>query len=373
MRFDKRKSKKAKSGYTWRVTFEYKDTYGHTQRYSKSGFPTKKAAEAHGLEMQKQLAHGVDIKAETTVDELFEIWLKLKPRARNTMINYQSCYKNHIRGKIGPVPIKDLSYQALQKLMDESETGYETALRMKKILKGIGDLAIKTGYISAWPIRYVEIKSPKTKKEESEYISEADFNHFVDTVAHGRKPFESGSRAMFLIIGYYTGLRISEIMGLTWDEIDFEKDVIHVRYQLETALLKISEYRRKDILKTDASYAEQPIPAPLKEALLKWREYNPYDFLICKRDGSFFHVESFRASLRKSAASIGLKEFRPHALRHTYITNVAYSGVDPKTLAALARHANPIISLAIYTEIKEEKKREAVEKAFSIQVPELKA
>lgn len=373
MRFDKRKSKKAKSGYTWRVTFEYKDTYGHTQRYSKSGFPTKKAAEAHGLEMQKELEKGIDIKSKTTVDELYEVWLNLKNRARNTIINYNSCYKNHIKPKIGDVPIKKLTYRTLQQLMDESETGFETALRMKKILKGIGELAIKAGYIDTWPVKHVEIKAPKTMKDSSEYISETDFNRFVDVVAHGQKQFESGSRAIFLIIGYYTGMRISEIMGLTWEEIDFDKDVIHVRYQLETAMLKTSEYKRKDILKTEASYADLPIPAPLKEALQDWREYNPYDFLICKRDGSFFHVESFRASLRKSARSIGLEHFRPHALRHTYITNVAYSGVDPKTLAALARHSNPIISLAIYTEVKEEMKREAIEKTFAFPAPELKA
>ena len=164
MRFDKRKSKKAKSGYTWRVTFDYKNAYGQSQRYSKSGFPTKKAAEAHGLEMQKELEKGIDIKSQATVDELYEVWLNLKNRARNTIINYNSCYKNHIQQKIGHVPIKELTYQTLQKLMDESETGFETALRMKKILKGIGELAIKAGYINIWPIDYVEIKVQKKQK-----------------------------------------------------------------------------------------------------------------------------------------------------------------------------------------------------------------
>lgn len=72
MRFDKRPAKKSKTGYTWRVSFDYTDRCGKKRKYSKSGFPTKKAAEAHGHEILNDLQNGLNIgekNAMMTIDD----------------------------------------------------------------------------------------------------------------------------------------------------------------------------------------------------------------------------------------------------------------------------------------------------------------
>lgn len=95
MRFDKRQSKKSKSGYTWRVTLEYKDQYGKSKRYSKSGFTTKKEAQLHGLEVQKKLDKGIDLEArKITVNNVFEEWKKITTLKETTVVNYCTAYKH---------------------------------------------------------------------------------------------------------------------------------------------------------------------------------------------------------------------------------------------------------------------------------------
>lgn len=97
MRFDKRPAKKSKTGYTWRVSFDYTDRYGKKRKYSKSGFPTKKAAEAHGHEILNDLQNGLNIgEKNATVDEIFYQWKVGSHLAENTIRIYTNRYEKHI-------------------------------------------------------------------------------------------------------------------------------------------------------------------------------------------------------------------------------------------------------------------------------------
>lgn len=367
MRFDKRKSKKAKSGYTWRVTFEYKDAYGVSQRYSKSGFPTKKAAEAHGLEMQAELEKGIDIKAEKTLDDVFEEWLKVTTLAKNSVVNYTSRYKNYVQPVLGQTPIKNIHYPQLQTLFsDLDDISKDTQNGIKNILRALGILAIRSSYISDWPIDAVELrKIPVKPKEEPDYISLDQFMNLADEVQMHREAFSSGALAVFLYIGYYSGLRKAEILGLQWSDIDLEKDLIHVRHQLAYTQLTVSEYHLTDKLKTASSFGSVPICPVLHDVLAKWKEYNPYPKVICKRDGNYFSVSSITYSIRSAGERIGV-QVHAHTLRHTFVTNLILAGTDPKTAASLARHSNPSMTLKVYAEVLGTAKAEAIGKAFGI-------
>ena len=158
MRFDKRESKKSKSGYTWRVTFEYKDSYGRKKKYSKSGFATKKAAQVHALAVQSDLAKGLVVDNSVhTVDELFQQMIKLPGYSPNTIRTYSDTYRKHILPVLGSVDIKDLHYPELQGFFtDMSGVGKSAVITTRTVLKGIGNLAIKSGYITSWPIDLVQ-------------------------------------------------------------------------------------------------------------------------------------------------------------------------------------------------------------------------
>ncbi len=129
MRFDKRESKKSKSGYTWRVTFEYKDRYGKKKKYSKSGFPTKKAAQVHAAAVQSDLAKGLVVDNTVhTVDELFQQMIKLPGYSPNTISLYRDNYNKHILPVLGNADIKDLHYPELQSFFTDMSTVGKSAV-----------------------------------------------------------------------------------------------------------------------------------------------------------------------------------------------------------------------------------------------------
>lgn len=370
MRFDKRPSKKAKSGYTWRVTIEYKDRYGVNQKHTKSGFATKTEAKAYGLKVQDDLSNGLNVDAAgKTLDELFAEWKKLTTLRENSVRIYTSAYTGHIQPVLGRSKVAELGYIELQNFFNSiSEVGSPTVKNTGKVLSQLNKFAIKAGYTRGWPLEAVEMKGKDTTRtRETEYLPKADFDRIINELSSGKYFFRSSSVAMFVYLGYYLGLRLSESLALKWE--DFSSDYRDVR--IHAQIIRGSKGITED-LKTAASKAILPVPAPLAEALKQWKEINPHPFICCNEDGSLLSVGTVESRIIGISKKLGIP-FHAHMLRHTYITNLILSGADPKTAADLARHASPEMTLKVYTEISAQKKREAVNNAFSPELPDLKA
>lgn len=377
MRFDKRESKKSKSGYTWRVTFEYKDRYGKKKKYSKSGFATKKAAQVHALAVQSDLAKGLVVDNSIhTVDELFQQMVKLPGYSPNTIKVYTDTYNRHILPVLGSVDIKDIHFPELQSFFtDKSTVGKKAVETIKTVLTGIGNLAVKSGYISSWPINLVQTSGAdkgRKKAGGNDYLPEIDFRKMLNLVSHGSPEFSCGSRGMFLLLGYYLGLRIAEACALTWEDVDFEQKTIRINKQLTYVGLKVKDYYVREITKTEKSNAVLPVPEPLVDALREWRDYNPYPLILCMEDGRHICPRNTSTMIKRNARKLGI-DFHPHMLRHTYITNLVLAGTDLKTVADLARHTSAAISLQIYTETNDLRKAEAVARAFEDEAPNILA
>lgn len=373
MRFDKRPSKKSKSGYTWRVTLEYKDKFGVKHRHTKSGFSTKKEAAAYGTQAEEDLGSGLNPDARyKTLDQIFEEWLSLTTVSPNTQTTYTSAYRRHIQPVMGTARIQDLGYVELQTFFNNlADLGRSNVQTVKKTLRQLGSLAIKAGYIKAWPLEQVELKGKEIHRDNNtQYLQNNDFIQLVDLLTDGT--FEGSARAMFLYLGYYLGLRIAEACALQWDDFSPDYSSVRVHSQLLYSGRKRADFEISETMKTDRSRSVLPVPAPLAAVLREWREENPYPILICTECGAFFHPSVLRAYIKKAASQIGI-DFHPHMLRHTYITNLVLAGADPKTAAELARHSDPKITLQIYTEISQERKEDVVRMAFSPETPELLA
>lgn len=367
MRFDKRDSKKVKKGYTWRVTFDYKDQYGISKRYSKSGFETKKDAEKHARKKLAELEKGRNVASQDKrLDEVYEEWLDVgagKLRL-STLATYKSAYKCHVHPVLGQAKVKDLGYVALQKFFNSlSGNGSESVSRVRKVLKSVLTFALRAGYIDYIALDQVEAKGNVNKKERPEYLTYQQFLMLEDELLSSAKDLEGYSRIIFLYLGYYLGLRMAEILGLTFDRINFDTRELTVSQQLDYHTYNRADYQIIHDLKKDSSYATLPMPEPLYDALVQWREYNPYPLVCCRQDGSFLTVQQNRSKIQKAAKTAGV-DFHPHMLRHTFITNLIKAGADPKTAMTLARHKDVSTTLEIYTEVNQESKTEILKKAF---------
>ena len=359
-------SKKAKNGYTYKVTFKYKE-YAVTTTYSKSGFLTKKEAKDHENMVKAEINENGCIKKQCTktLDEVYKEFLEVGcgKYQENTIYNTKRDYEK-ITSLLRKSPIVKLDYATLQKFFNSrSNQGIETNKNIKKALNRVFVHALKMGYISTNPLTFVDIKGVENKMEHTELLSPEDFYRLIE-VLKGIGTFTYHAYAIAIEISFYTGLRVSEVLALDKDDVDLENGIIVVNKKLIYKGLKKDEFYTTHQMKSKKSKSIIPLAPPLKKSLIEWFEINLDDKVICDEGGYYINPNVLSLNVKKIAKTLNI-DFHFHMLRHSFITNLVYNGVDVKTVQELARHSNINTTMSVYTHIQEEQKKVAINHVFT--------
>jgi len=358
-------SKKAKKGYTYKVTFKYKE-YGITQSYSKSGFLTKKEAQEHETIIKAQIKNDGYLKKECTktLDQVYMEFMEIgcDKYQENTIYNTKKDYQK-VKSVLGKTPIININYAVLQRYFNSiGHQGIETNKNIKKALNRIFVYALKMEYIKSNPLTLVDIKGVENKMDHANLLVPEDFYSLIQALKD-KDQFIYFAYAIAIEIGFYTGLRISETLALDKSDIDFDNSIIHVNKKLITKGLKKDEFYTTHQMKSKSSNAIIPLAVPLKQSLLKWFDNNPYERLLCDIEGYYINPDVLSISVKRIAKALNI-DFHFHMLRHTYVTNLVTSGIDVKTVQELARHSNINTTMSIYTHVQEEHKKKAINNVF---------
>lgn len=359
-------SKKAKSGYTYKVTFKYKE-YGVTTTYSKSGFLTKKEAKDHENMVKAEINENGCIKKQCTktLDEVYKEFLEVgcDKYQENTIYNTKRDYEK-ITLLLRKLPIVKIDYATLQKFFNgRSNQGIETNKNIKKALNRVLVHALKMGYINTNPLTLVDIKGVENKMDHTELLNPEDFYRLIE-VLKNVGTFTYHAYAIAVEISFYTGLRVSEVLALDKDDVDFENGIIVVNKKLIYKGLKKDEFYATNRMKSKKSKSVIPLAPPLKQSLIEWFEMNLDDKVICDEGGYYINPNVLSLNVKKIAKTLNI-DFHFHMLRHSFITNLVYNGVDVKTVQELARHSNINTTMSVYTHIQEEQKKVAINHVFT--------
>lgn len=369
MSIRKRESKKAKNGYVYEVRFTYSD-HGITKRYQKSGFKSKKEAEAHESMMRFQIEEHGGFKKETrkTLKEVYEEFVEIGSAKyqHNTMKDTAWGF-NYARKVLGQIPITRLDYETFQRFFNgRKEEGIETNKRIKKALNRIIEYARKAGYINSNPLELVDVTGVvRERTNKSDTLSEEHLRKIIITL-NQKGSFLYTSFSVAILIGYYTGLRVSEALALEKNDIDFEAGLISVNKKLNYMGLKTEQLFVTEQMKSKGSRSVLPLPQPLRKALLGWFGVNPYETICCNEEGSFLNPRVFESQVNQVIKEAGIEvHFHYHMLRHTYSTNLVLNHVDLKVAQELMRHKDINTTISIYTHVENQRKIDAVNKVFS--------
>lgn len=173
-------------------------------------------------------------------------------------------------------------------------------------------------------------------------------------------------RCSSVILALYTGMRIGEISGLKWTDIDFENNVIQVRRTILRVNCSDSTQKTRLVLnspKTETSRRDIPLAENLKEYLLENRCKANSEFLVsCKNSFAEPRVINYR--FKKIMEKAGL-DIHFHVLRHTFATRCIEEGVDVATLSRLLGHSSVKMTLDTYTDSMWENRQIAISKLDS--------
>lgn len=224
-----------KRGSTWSYYFELGKIDGKRKRKEKGGFRTKKEAEAALAKAVNEYnsAGAVFEPTEITVADYLNQWFDLycKPNLKyNTQVGYLRIIQGHLITKFGAYRLKAIKPALLQEYAIELKMNGHSKSSMNGILSVFSaalNYAVEPlHYIPSNPMQYVKLPKVEKSKKERIILTLEDWKRIINR-------FPEGSRFHIpLVIGFYTGLRISEAFALTWDDIDFDNRTLTVNKQI---------------------------------------------------------------------------------------------------------------------------------------------
>ena len=369
-----------KRGKTFSYIFEAgRKEDGKRKVIEKGGFPTREAAYEAGTAAFTDWKHGnIGITSEAmTVRDFVEHWQK-NVAADNVKPTTLSTYDSVIRVRILPhfvgVKVQDLTPgmidQWLRKLHKRG-LSYESLRKTLVILRLILDFAVYPAeIISSNPARYIKVPRSAPKGIIPRTIIPQE--RMAELL--GKYPVGDPMRIAVLLL-YHTGMRLGEVLGLSWDGIDMECRSMSVTQQSIYARTKRGYYIVEP--KTPTSVRKFPIDEELCRELERWRGIQqadeaaggdgricvyrkedgrivqqsrglPHDglsrvCLVCtRRDGSMLP----RQGVTNALAAEGLNA---HSFRHTHATLLIENGAAPKGVAGRLGHRNAVITQNLYT------------------------
>ena len=321
-------------------------------------------------------------RSTPTVAEYCERWLLMQSaHIRSTTLNdYSSKVKNYIVKPLGHMYMADVTADdvklALVPASKKSNSVYRSA---HMLYKAIFNSAVDSNIIDCSPCDRISAKGGKPQKDK-DALSDDQIESLLSAIK-GLPPY------VFVMIGLYAGLRREEILALQWDSVHIETDTPYISVQRAWHV----EHNRPVIsteLKTKAARRDIPIPKNLAICLQEAKQVSCSNYVISNSDGEPLSGTQFKRVwqyivtrttkertytryingqkivktvtpvLGEKAAHNGnviyCLDFQvtPHQLRHTYITNLIYASVDPKTVQYLAGHENSKITMDIYAKVK---------------------
>lgn len=246
-----------------------------------------------------------------------------------------------------------------EKVKDKSYSS-ETIKGYRRLLRTIFNEAVRYDWIAKNPVCATKIGSGNSNTSlrpvnEKEVYSISEAQEFMKAL--DKLPEEQIYKRMAMKFMLLTGVRSGELNGLKWCDIDFEKQVVHIRRnRLVASGYGIYE---KDP-KTKTSTRDIPLPKPLIDDLIKYREWfrlvdKNFDNLL---EQYYFAVNIYREAvyphtvggwLRKFQADNGFKHVSCHGLRHTYCSLLLSQNVPLQTVSKYLGHSDSTVTLQVYS------------------------
>ena len=338
--------------------------------------------------MQKHHA-GIDVSSKSIkVGEYFDKWFYnnvIYDLRESTSQSYEMIIRRHIKPFLGDIAFANLSSDDIKefyrflydngKLNGKGGLSSKTVENIHLVISSCINYALKKGELIRNPLLTVKLKREGkkevevfTREEQKKIINECP-NHYY---------------GMAIKFDFYTGLRAGELLGLTWDCVNFEKNTVRINKQVQRNKNFDKRADNRTILgfvyntKTETSTRTIKILRPLMKELQEYKirqtalkkrigkDYYNYNLVFPREDGYFTDAGTFLDIFTRLQKKLEIPPRNVHAIRHTFATRMLERGVQPIVVSRLLGHASIKITHDIYGHVIQDFAEQELEKMEEI-------
>jgi integrase len=336
-------------------------------------FATKKAADAWLVTTRHEVTRGTHTpeSASITVAEAAQLWIRrgeVEHLERSTLAKYRNHVELHINPNLGGLKLARLSPPMVEEFRDDllGRLSWAMARKVLTSLKSILAEATRRGLVAQNAAQQVKIDVRKRDRRklavERDIPTKAEVTAIIGAAAGRYRPL--------LITAVFTGMRSSELRGLTWNDVDFEKRMIHVRQRAD-------QWGVIGSPKSEAEHRTIPMAPMVLNALREWKLSCPRTRPNGKDPGRLWlvfpngdgkpesHTNIINRGFNPTQVTAGITELHEtakgedgkpirsakygmHALRHFFASWAIEQGFSPKRLQALLGHASIQMTFDVY-------------------------
>ncbi len=316
----------------------------------------RRAAREHLLPASPRLTFG-EIARRWLCE--FEAKVAAGERRERTLEHYRGTLERHVLPRLG--------HRQLQLITTDDLAALVTELRAKGLspwtingllvpLSCVFSFAVRRSYIATNPLRHLHPdERPHPRLSDQRVLTRAELARLLHATPPRYQPL--------LATAIATGMRFSEVLALSWADVDFAAGVIHVRYQLARGRRGLPP--RRVAPKTRASVREIPLLPQLAAVLRQHKSHSRYtnaaDYVFATRTGSpLLHRNAARLAFTRAVNDSGLagsgnRRLRFHDLRHTFASHLIIDiRLDVAQVSRILGHARTSITLDTYTHLFEQ-------------------
>ena len=350
--------------------------------------------------VQRDILDGVGTMDNNTLNDLFYLWTDIKRGLKeNTRNNYIYMYEQYVKEDLGRMKISKIRKsdirQFYNRLVDAGRLRIHTVDTLQNVIHQVLDVAVDDGYLRSNPADKALTELKRLRSNDHKNIRALTLSEQKALLKYIRESETYGRWYPLICFMIGTGMRIGEVLGLRWVDVDMENNLIDVNHTL-VYMSHLKEHHchyEINTPKTKAGMRVVPMISMVKEALFMEKERNEKEQVRCNASiagyTDFVFLNRFGFNLNHSVVNktlarivrdyneeqfdlqergiitdeemLLLPNFSCHVLRHTFATRLVESGVNVKVIQETLGHSDVATTLNIYTDATEDLKRREFE------------
>lgn len=281
-----------------------------------------------------------------TVGKVYEEWLNavVNRVKESTLANYKAKFEKHILPIFGDIPCADLTAGMVNEFINKKLADGLSASYVRDIFTVFKAMIKYAQEEYHFKLSLKNVVLPKIEKKQIEKISNIEQKQLVSYLKANMSLTAFG-----ILLSLCMGLRIGELCGLKWSDVDFQNKILHIKRTVQRISATNGNRKTKIIIsnpKSATSFRDIAIPDFLMEYFKMFR--NEADFFILSGSDKIIEPRTMQYRYKKMLKYAEIENHNFHKLRHTFATNCAESGFDIKTLSVVLGHSSVNLTLNRY-------------------------